>query len=92
MNWLIEKLAGQPVIVGNVVKAVLALAALFGLAVTDAQGEAIAGVVAALLVFMATITVGEQQRVTPVKKVAQLIDKPERETNALLRGIRKVLP
>lgn len=92
MNWLIEKLAAQPVIVGNVVKAVLALAALFGLAVTDAQGEAIAGVVAALLVFMGTITAGEQQRVTPVRKVAKLIDKPERETNALLRGIRKVLP
>lgn len=89
MSAIVRMLAKRPVVIGNVVKAVVALGALVGLAATDAATEAIVGVVLAMLALVAAITGAEQSQVTPVESVAKLIDKPVQEVNDLLRDVTR---
>jgi hypothetical protein len=78
----------EPILVGNLVKALLVLGATVGLAVTDAQTNAIVAVVTALMVLLAAFHKVQRNAVTPVEKVADLLGKPVDEVNALLKGIK----
>ena len=78
----------EPILVANVLKAVLVLGATVGLAITDAQTEAIVAVVTALMVFLAAFNQVQRQKATPVEKVAQVLDRPVEEVNEILKGIK----
>ncbi len=88
MSRIIEIVTNRPVIIGNVVKAVVALGALVGLAATDAATEAIVGVVIAVLALVAAITAKEQAAVSPVEKTARLLEQPVDEVNDLLKSVK----
>lgn len=88
MTAIVKLLANRPLIVGNVVKAVIALGAIFGVAATDAAAEAVVGVVVSVLALVAAITAKEQAVVTPVEKAATMIDKPVELVSDLLKKIK----
>ncbi len=88
MSGIVRLLSSRPVIVGNVVKAVVALGALVGLTATDASSEAIVGVVVAVLALVAAVTAKEQAKVTPVEKVARVMQRPLDEVNEVLRKVK----
>lgn len=82
---MIRLLRLEPILIANIAKAALAVGAAWGLAVTDAQGEAIVGIILALVVALAAFTKKERDNVTPVSKVAEILHKPVEVVDDVLK-------
>lgn len=65
MKWIQD----NPVIVGTVIKSMLALATVVGLQTTEADREAVVAAVIAVAVAVGALTAKERASVTPMKKL-----------------------
>lgn len=65
MRAVIQLWENEPILVMNLIKALIGLLAAFGLILTGAQTAAVVAVVAAVLTVLSSLK--ERQKVTPVK-------------------------
>lgn len=77
-------LAMEPELVALLVKAVLVCAVAFGLPISGAQTGALIGIVVPALGVISGVT---RQLVTPVAKVAEVLEKPLGLANAVLKEV-----
>lgn len=75
----------EPILISNMVKAFLVALVAWGLPITDAQMLAMVGIVAPAIGLLGAF---EREAVTPVAKVAEVLEKPQGIVNEVLRGVK----
>ena len=81
-------IVGNPIILGNLLRALLGVGTVVGLGFTDAQSDAIVAAVLANLAAFAAITVKERAVVSPTQKVADYLGKPIEVVDTVLRQVK----
>ena len=88
MEWIKD----NPVIVGTVIKSVLALATVVGLETTEADREAVVAAVIAVAVAIIALTGKERASVTPMNKVERLAHETGGNAIKLVDKLKGLIP
>lgn len=88
MEWV----KNNPVIVGTVIKAMLALGTVVGLSTTEADREVVVAAVIAVAGAIAVLTKKERASVTPMVKVEKLAHETGGNALKLLDKLKGILP